>query len=77
MEQLKGALDRIPNLDSRLQHQFFYALEAFNKGKTAAALPMLHVVLTTDANWREIARHLALMYPDDPFAQQLDSILSQ
>lgn len=77
LAQFNEAVHRIPNRDSRLQHQCFYALSLLIKGKPEVALPLLKTIFATDPRWREVARRAIEANADETRPELLELVLAQ
>lgn len=76
IEQFNQAVSKMPNEDSRLQNQCAYGLSLWSKGKVEEARVLLQKVFATDPRWHEVARRVAKVNPDEPYAKMLDQIFA-
>jgi len=74
MQRFDAALSRIPNMDSRLQHQCQYAVSLFCQGKENEALLLLRKVFAADSRWREMVVRIARVYPEEPYTRMLAKV---
>lgn len=76
-EQFTAAVSSMPNMDSRVQHQCFYALSLSRCGRIAIALPLFKEVFALNPLWREVIKRIGVFQPEGPYRDMIDQILAQ
>jgi uncharacterized Ntn-hydrolase superfamily protein len=74
MQQFDDAINQLPDVKSRHQHQCFYSLALFSIGKKDEAIARLQAVFDADAMWREVVARIIQANPDKPYVQILDEM---
>ena len=59
IERFTNAVNEIPNEDSRLQHEFYYAMSLLKCGLKEESISLLKRVFTTSPIWKETAARIA------------------
>jgi uncharacterized Ntn-hydrolase superfamily protein len=74
IEQFNTALNKIPNEDSRLQHQFFYALSLLKCGLKNESIALLKRVFEASPIWKETAARFAKAESNEFLSQIINNL---
>lgn len=70
----KRATNSIPNEDSKLQYQFYYAITLLNKGLQDESIALFKDIFSINPIWREVALRIAKAESHDILIQVINSI---
>lgn len=73
-EQFNNNLNKIPNEDSRIQHQFYYASSLLKAGLKDEAISLLKNVITISPIWKEVGIRIAKVESNECLYQILNTI---
>ena len=74
MEQFAKALNEIPNEDSRVQHQFYYAMNLFKFGLKDESILLLKNVFKASPIWKEAAGRIAKVEGNEELLKVINRI---
>ena len=74
IEQFNTALNKIPNEDSRLQHQFYYAMNLLKCGLKNESISLFKSVFTTSPIWKETAARIAKAESNECLSQIINNL---
>lgn len=74
IERFNIAVNKIPNEDSRLQHQFYYAMTLLKCGLKNESISLFKSVFTTSPIWKVAAARIAKAESNECLSQIINSI---
>jgi len=74
MEQFASALNKIPNEDSRVQHQFYYAMNLLKCGLRDESIARLKTVFKASPIWKEAGERIAKAEGNEELLKVINSI---
>jgi uncharacterized Ntn-hydrolase superfamily protein len=69
IEQFTFAVNKIPNEDSRIQYQFYYAMSLLKCGLKDESISLLKIVFTVNLLWKDVAARIAKAESNECLAQ--------
>lgn len=74
IEQFTTAVNKIPNEDSRLQHQFYYAMSLLKCGLKNESISLLKSVFEASPIWKETAARIAKAESNECLSQIINNL---
>ena len=74
IKQFTLAVNKIPNEDSRVQHQFYYAMSLLKCGLKDESNSLLKSVFTAEPIWKEVASRIAKAESNECLSEIIDNL---
>ncbi|MBU3143803.1 DUF1028 domain-containing protein [Clostridium sp. CF012] len=74
IKQFTLAVNKIPNEDSRVQQQFYYALSLLKCGLKDESISLLKSVFTAEPIWKEVASRIAKAESNECLSEIIDNL---
>ncbi|MCB2299281.1 DUF1028 domain-containing protein [Clostridium tagluense] len=74
MDQFNFAVNKIPNQDSRIQYQFYYAMSLLKCGLKDESISLLKSVFAANPIWKELAIRIAKSESNECLSQIVNNI---